>query len=200
MDSQAFWDKYSPFIKQNLLVLSLVFLGLIFLGYGLIQFFHQKSDPEEIVLETAETPVKEAAIMVDVAGAVMHPGVYKVSADGRMQDALVSAGGLSDDADREWVARVINLAAKVSDGTKLYIPFKGGGDNNSLSSANSALNKQININSANQSELESLSGIGPATAEKIIANRPYSVIDELVKKKVLSSKVFEKIKDKINVY
>lgn len=205
MDSQSLFDKYSPFIKQNFLVLMLGFFGLIFLGYGLIQYLHQRSDPEGIVLEKAQTPVKDVSIMVDVAGAVMHPGVYKVSTDGRMQDALVSAGGLSDDADREWVARIINLAAKVSDGTKLYIPFKGDPAapdvfSSSGYTAGRQQNKQININTANQSELESLPGIGPISAEKIIVNRPYSAIDELVTKKVLSSKVFEKIKERVAIY
>ncbi len=206
MDSQEdLLQKYLPFIKQNFLVLSLAFLGLIFLGYGLIQFLGQKSDSEGIVLETAEKPVEANIIMVDVAGAVIRPGVYKVSSDARIHDVLVAAGGISDDADREWVDRRINLAAKVSDGTKLYIPFEGDPAapdvlSNSGPGSSSLVDKQINMNTASQSELESLSGIGPVTAQKIIDSRPYSTVDELVTKKVLGSKVFEKIKEKITVY
>lgn len=206
MDTQEdLWQKYSPFIKQNLLVLILGFLGLMFLGYGLIEFLHQKSDPEGVVLEAAETPVKESKIVVDVAGAVIHPGVYHVANDARIQDALVSAGGLSDDADREWVARAINLAAKASDGTKIYIPFKeDAAVPDALSSSGLAggiqPDKQININTAKQTDLELLSGIGAVTAGKIIANRPYVSIDDLITKKVLGSKVFEKIKEKITAY
>ena len=196
MDSQEyFWQQYSPFIKQNLLVLVLGFFGLMFLGYGLIQMFSQKSSTDAIVLEKGDKTDSVGSIVVDVAGAVMKPGVYQLQADARTQNAIVKAGGLSDDADRGWVDHNINLAAQVSDGSKLYIPFKGD-----PAQRGDASNKQININTAKQSELESLSGIGPVTAQKIIDGRPYSTIDELVGKKVIAAKLFEKIKEKITTY
>ena len=206
MDSQeSLWQKYSPFIKQNLLVLVLGFLGLIFLGYGLIQYLGQKGEANEIVFEKAPEQEENSTIVVDVAGAVVKPGVYKLISDGRIQDALIAAGGFSNDADRAWVDRNVNLAAKLNDGTKLYIPFIGDpAERDVLSSSglgsSSIAYKQINVNTASQSELETLSGVGQVTAEKIIANRPYSSIDELLTKKVVGKSVFEKIKEKIIIY
>lgn len=166
---------------------------MIFLGYGLIQLLSHKEDREAIVLETAPKSELTEKIAIDVAGAVLKPGVYKLASDARIQDGLVAAGGISEDADRAWIDRYINLAAKVADGTKIYIPFKG---ENMVGNTSST----ININSASQSGLESLSGIGPVAAEKIIANRPYGAIDELLTKKVVGKSVFEKIKDHITTY
>ena len=68
------------------------------------------------------------------------------------------------------------------------------------STTGSIANSQININAASEQELDSLPGIGPIYAQKIINGRPYSSIDELLSKKIVGSKVFEEIKEKITVY
>jgi len=146
-------------------------------------------------------------ITVDIAGAVEKPGVYKLPSESRIGDALVVAGGLSANADREWVAKTINLAEVVEDGEKVYVPFyketpsqiegKGvslGGQGVILS------DKMININTASVSELDSLEGVGEVRAKLILDNRPYSKVSDLVEKAKIPESVYEKIKDKISVY
>jgi competence protein ComEA len=135
-------------------------------------------------------------IIVDVAGAVEKPGVYKLPNNSRTADALISAGGLSAAADREAVSKTINLAQKLTDGSKIYIPSIN--ESNSFNQSNKS--NLININFASLLELDSLEGVGPVTAQKIIDNRPYQNISDLVTKKVLGKAMFEKIKDKLSVY
>jgi competence protein ComEA len=132
----------------------------------------------------------------------VKPGVYKLSQDARMQDAFISCGGLSSSADRNWVAKNINLAVKLTDGAKIYIPKLGEqtSSSSSYSSGVALTSSLININSASEQELDSLSGVGPATATKIINSRPYGSINDLLDKKIVGSKVFQTIKDKISVY
>jgi competence protein ComEA len=211
MDSSEFVQKYSSYLRQYWIPLALCVVGLIFLGYGMIGFLGQKKDKPDILFEAAsdaqpgasivkqDTPKK--MIAVDVEGAVVKPGVYKLAMDSRIQDALIAAGGLGEGADRERLAKSLNLAAKLIDGGKVYIPSVGeeivaSGGNNVLGSGTESL---ININSASESELDTLPGIGKTTADKIISNRPYGVIEELVEKKIVGNKVFQDIKGKIGV-
>lgn len=200
-------EKYLPILQRNWLPIVLGLLGLMFLGYGLISLNSHK-DKEDILFEPGfaqdEKPLNKQ-ITVDVEGAVVKPGVYDLKSDARVQDALIAAGGLSEKADRDKVAKGLNLAAKLTDGGKIYIAFVGestvslgtvGGGGTVLGSSSSL----VNINTASASQLDKLQGIGPVTAEKIISNRPYGAIEELVSKKILGKKVFEQIKSKISVY
>lgn len=195
-------------LKENKLILLLSSIGLICLSIGLIQFVlpknsdvvFEKGAESKGVVEAAST---NSVIMVDIEGSVIKPGVYKLAPDSRIQDALVAAGGLSIDANREYVSKKLNQAQKLTDGMKLYIPSQT--DHNAsqdiISSGSEAnASGQININSASASELDSLPGIGAVTAGKIIAGRSYTSIEELTSKKIVSPSVFEKIKDKISVY
>lgn len=133
-------------------------------------------------------------ISVDIAGAVERPGVYEIPDDSRVKDVLITAGGLSAKANRNYVSKMVNLAQRVSDAMKLYFPFEGeavalgSGPQNSY---------QININSATAAQLDDLPGVGPVTAEKIIAARPYQSISELLSKKIVSNSVYQKIKDRL---
>jgi competence protein ComEA len=101
---------------------------------------------------------------------------------------------LSEEADRDWVETTLNLAAKVSDGDKLFIPTIGETE------VESSASDKININTASLSQLDTLYGVGPATAQKIIDGRPYSKIEDLVAKKAVSQTVFDRIKDEISLY
>lgn len=207
--------KYTPFIKSYALPLSLGILGMMLIGYGLISSFSQGRNNNDIMFTsgTDSTQSEKTAeniheITVDVEGAVAKPGVYKLKEGARFADALEEAGGISTDADSDLIGRQINLAAKLVDGAKVYIPDKNEmtlinsatGETQSSDSLGVPVNNLININSAGSAELDTLSGIGPVTAQKIIDNRPFQTVDELLSKKVLSASVFEKIKDKITVY
>lgn len=180
-------------IKKNILPLVIGGIGLFLVFIGFIQIAFKSSNPSPVVLEEARQDQKEE-IIVDVEGAVIKPGVYKLSSDSRTVDALAAAGGLSEDADRGWVEKNINLAKKLSDGLKIYVPRVG---EQVLAEVHGGTGPVLNINTASQSELESLPAVGPVSATKIIEGRPYSDISELLDKKILGSSTFEKIKDKI---
>ena len=186
--------------------------GLIFFVYGLISLSASHTE-EQIVFEDASSGKNQvlsenttnttAEILVDVEGAVIKPGVYRLPATARIKDALIAASGMSLDADREWVAKGVNLAQKLTDGAKVYIPDKTQNSKfkvqnypgNDTDSSN-----QININNASLSELDSLPGVGAVTAQKIIDSRPYSDVSELLSKKIVGNSVFEKIKEKVTAY
>lgn len=140
-------------------------------------------------------------ITVDVEGAVQSPGVYTLPAGSRLQDALIAAGGMDDKADRNTVAKSINLASKLIDGAKVYIPVVGEEIANSGTSQvlGVDINRPVDINNASLSELDALPGVGKTTADKIIANRPYSSIDDLILKKVVNKKVFDEIRERVGV-
>ncbi|MEK7186068.1 MAG: ComEA family DNA-binding protein [Patescibacteria group bacterium] len=205
MEASQLAEKLSPIIRKYWVPIVFAVLGLILLGYGLIGLFASESS-SDVVLEKASEDKTESSvgkIIIDIEGAVISPGVYDLPVNSRIKDIIVRAGGLSQDADRVWFAKNINLAAKLTDGSKLYIPFKGDSPSPVLGTSSSlgtgSVSDLININTASESQLDSLPGVGPATASKIINNRPYQSLEELVSKKALGSKVFENIKDKISI-
>ncbi|MCL5433348.1 MAG: ComEA family DNA-binding protein [Patescibacteria group bacterium] len=194
-----------PFFKKNLLPIILGVLGLIFLTYGFVVMVGSKSS-DDIFLEKAEeaeSKKEEPGIFIDVEGAVIKPGVYELPGDARIQDALVAAYGLSSQANREWVTRNLNLAQKLKDGTKIYIPTIN--ENTSLNTSGqsfgiSTQSNQININTASEGELDTLPGVGPVTAGKIISGRPYNSIEDLIVNKIVNQSTFDKIKEKVTAY
>ncbi len=211
MDFLAQFSRFPLFQPQNRLALVLGSCGMILFVVGLIWSVSSFSQPSgvEFVSQNEATlgeATFSAVLVVDVAGAVEKPGVYSLRQNARVQDALIVAGGLSVDADRAWISRSLNMAAKVVDGGKLYIPKEGENIKSSTSSVSSGSNMGsiggalININEASSSELDKLPGVGAVTSQKIIDNRPYSSVDELLSKKVVGSKVFEQIKEKITSY
>lgn len=185
--------------------------GIALLLYGLISYGSFNHTDKAMTFEAADVKAEtknvdsEPTLVVDVEGAVEKPGVYKLSEGSRMQDALEKAGGMTKEADTELVAKQINLATKLTDSAKVYIPFKGestsplrqGSEGQASTTGSESL---LNINSVSSKDLDSLPGIGEVTAGKIVNGRPYTSLDELVKKKIVSQKVFDQIKDKITVY
>jgi competence protein ComEA len=195
-------------VKQNWLPIALGLIGLTFFIYGLISLLGMNETTSDLTLEPAKSATTETQkVIVDVEGAVVNPGVYKLETGARVQDALITAGGLTEKADRDWVEKNLNLAAKLSDTAKLYIPRAGELQNETKNLVQEGVigtdvlsaENLINVNTATISDLDTLPGIGEVTAEKIISNRPYGSIDELLSKKAVSSKVFSQIKDKVTV-
>lgn len=181
-------------IKENLLPLALGGIGLIFVIIGVIQFIFQKPSEPALILEQAKAP--EQKVIVDIQGAVLNSGVYQLTSESRVVDALAAAGGMSEDADRQWIEKNLNLAKKVSDGLKIYIPRIGEEILSEESSGSSG--PVININTASATDLESLPGIGAVTANNIIDGRPFTQIEDLLSRKIVGESTFEKIKDKIS--
>lgn len=207
MDTQEFISMSTPLIKKNWLPLSLGILGMILFAYGMIGLFSANTTgADDIIFETnshVDQNYEAKTIQVDVEGSVVRPGVYKLPQESRIQDGLIAAGGISARADRDYVAKNLNLATKLTDGAKVYVPFIGEAVNGTAAlntSSGVAVNALVNINSSLESQLDELPGIGPVTAQKIISARPYGSINELLDKKVVSAKVFDQIKDKITAY
>jgi competence protein ComEA len=120
-----------------------------------------------------ERPAQTAAL-VHVAGAVRHPGVYKLHDGDRVKDAVARAGGARAGAD----VNAINLAAKVADGQQVVVPRRGAaapaaGEATVGTSAGDAGATQppVSLNSATAEQLDTLDGVGPATAQKILDYR-----------------------------
>ena len=187
--------------KFNLVVAGLIAAGIILFGIGgwfvLSQY---KGSGEDIKIISGESAQTSGEIMVHVDGAVARPGVYKLLSGSRVNDVIAAAGGLTGVAE----SAKINLAAKVSDGQKVHIPgvndTVSSGSGGQVSGVNDTVSSQgVSINSASESELDKLPGVGPVTAAKIIAGRPYSTLDELVSKKAVGKATFEKIKDLISL-
>lgn len=198
MDDLA--EKYSPVLRKYWFPLVLGLVGLIFLVYGMIGFLGNKEDDGDILFDSPEqsatVSAKQRKIVVDVEGAVFRPGVYELAEGSRIQDALIAAGGMSGEADRDLVSKRLNLASKVVDGGKVYIPIVGGEGDSGQAGMTGRL---VDVNSASESELEDIPGVGTVTAGKIIDSRPYQTIDELVSRRVVGASLFGKIKDKITV-
>ncbi len=206
MDSSRLVEIFLPFVRRHFLPLGLGVAGMILFIYGLIALLGSNQPVSDIVFEanSATASANLANIIVDVEGAVVKPGVYKLSPEARIQDVLIAAGGLSSKADRAWVSKHLNLVSKLMDGAKIYIPVIGDtlAQSSAIQGAQISVNVAglININSASQSELDALPGVGAVTVAKIINSRPYTAVDDLLSRKIVGSKVFSQIKDKISVY
>jgi len=147
-----------------------------------------------VVVEDTPAPTRspEPPIVVDVAGAVAHPGVYRLMAGSRIADALTAAGGATEEAD--LVA--LNRAAPVRDGQRIYVPRPG--ETVPAGSGGSDAQLKIDVNHATASELEALPGIGPTIAARIVRSRgshPFTRIEELQTRGLVTARVFADIKD-----
>lgn len=184
------------------ILLGIVSIGLISISLILIVKSTQTSTPIVFSDEASVAGVLSGTIHIDIEGAVVNPGVYELSSGSRVEDAIVAAGGLSEEADQEKIAASINRAAKVVDGGKLFIPrFCDGGcatsQESPLYDVDADSSGLVNINFATQPQLEALPGIGPVTAQKIISNRPYQTLEELISKKAVGAALFDKIKNQL---
>lgn len=167
-----------------------------------------------------EEAAEKARIVVDVAGAVSRPGILILEEGSRVYEALEQAGGVTSEGD----LRDVNLAAELLDGEKLYVPsakeypeegdpgpgqpaeptIKNAGsaaEKNGAGGSNAA--KKVNINTADEAELQRLSGVGPATARRILDYRSekgrFKKIEDIMNVKGIGSKSFEKMKEMISV-
>lgn len=160
-----------------------------------------ESGSSDLAIERASEEKKE--IMVHISGAVNKPGILRLDSNKRVVDALDLAGGARDDADLDK----INLAAKLHDEEKIYIPKIGEVQSNisSLASSpsSSASSSKININSADLNELTKIPGVGEKTAQKILdyrANNSFSSIEDIKNVPGIGDKKFESMKDYISTY
>jgi competence protein ComEA len=177
----------------RLLLLTVPVLGLLGAGIGLAT----RSSPPPPAVEATDPPVPPtpAFIVVDVVGAVAHPGVVRLAAGSRVLDALLAAGGMTGDAD----LAALNKAAPLRDGMRIFVPKPG--EQIPAGGAGSTAEAKLDINHASAAEIESLPGIGPSTAARIVRSRdarPFARVEELQTRGLVAPRVFADIKDLVS--
>ncbi len=183
-------------------------MNLIVLG-GVVILMRGRPQPSasQVIISTPTpsppTPTPTPArIVVYVCGAVVNPDVYSLLEGSRVKEAVEAAGGFAPDADRVR----INLARRLSDGEQVYIPRVGEEIPPVTPPAAVTpghLGGKVNINTATAEELETLPGIGPAYAERIVRYReefgPFKTIEDIKEVRGIGDATFEEIKDLITV-
>lgn len=185
--------------RIELILIAISFLIGIFSIILIIYYNHNNVSPDRNPLVHTDSQNSGDEIAVDIQGAVNKPDSYTLHAETRIKDVIALAGGLSPQADNEYVQKEINLSKKLSDEEKIFIPFKNTSSTAMNSDTPKSDSSKINLNQASAAQLQTLPGVGPATAQKIIDNRPYSIINEILIGKIVSQNVFEKIKDLISI-
>ena len=161
----------------------------------------------ETVQDSTKSTIEEAkTITCDISGEVKSPGVYTLDAGSRLNDLITMAGGLTEEANID----VINRAAELTDGIKIFIPNINDNQYSSsvmtesynMTVANNKSgpdNGKISINNASLEELQKIPGVGPVTAQKIVEYREnaggFSSIDELLNISGIGEKTYKKIQD-----
>jgi competence protein ComEA len=164
------------------------------------------SSPDEPSVSVA--PARDGSAVVHVVGAVRRPGVYRLRVGQRVEDAIRRAGGASGDTDLQ----AINLAAKIADGQQVVVPRRGssgvaaGGAGAGATAvtggtAGAEPSAPVNLNSATAEQLDTLDGVGPATAQKILEYRTqhggFSSADDLAQIPGIGPKKLEALKAQV---
>lgn len=204
-----------PFLKKygKRLVMPIAIFVVI------IMYYFTREDPvstiqviEPVVEGTADemVPIEEipvvSTVIIDVKGAVLYPGVYELTEEDRIVDAITMAGGYADGAE----PKLINHAQKLQDEMVIYIPKKGEQLEEETpqlvqvaGSSGGASSGKINLNKATEAELTTLPGVGPAKATAIIGYRTetgkFQTIDDLKNVSGIGDKTFEQLRDLIDV-
>ncbi len=177
---------------------------LVSLVVGLAITFKDNFDSQGNLVFVKKEP-EENYIFKSVAyisGQVNNPGVYEVEDNSRVSDLITLAGGLTDKADSDYLAKTINLSEKVKDEEHIYVPSideRGASNVSGVSTDSTTTGGKVNINTATEQELETLPGIGASTGAKIIAARPFESIDALKDVSGIGDAKFNAIKDLIDI-
>lgn len=204
--------------KQKTIFIIVGIIMIFFIGYNIFKkteennYIELETIEENMIEEEKNEPKEEITdeeIIVHITGEVENEGIIKIKKDSRLADAIEEAGGITDNADLSK----INLAYSIKDGQKIYIPNKNDKENDGEYITEEAGEQvveeskketgKVNINSAKQTELETLSGVGPSTALKIInyreANGKFETIEDIKNVPGIGDAKFESIKEDICV-
>jgi competence protein ComEA len=185
-------------------------LGVAVVGAGLVVVL-RTSDPPAPPISKAVDPVPQSSaapepksVLVHVTGQVRHPGVYELPEGSRINDAISAAGGPLEGAD----GNLLNLAAPVTDGQKITLTKTGetlppeppAAGANGLAPPQDA---KVNLNTANQAQLEELPSVGPVLAQRILAHRQtkgrFTSVRQLMEVSGVGPKKFEALKDLVTI-
>ena len=213
---EQLWEKLK--VHWQLLVIGGLVLalgGVIWLMMGNSAEVEEENSLDDLLAAQMEVATEEEVerveskssepelFMVDVKGEVHVPGVYELPADGRVKDAIAMAEGLTDEANE----LAINFAQKVEDQMVIYVPHEdddsGLPENTTTGAGEASGAAVININTASEQELMTLSGIGRAKAQQIIQYREenglFDTPEDLMNVSGIGEKSFETLKDRIKV-
>jgi competence protein ComEA len=199
-NARNWWDDlaFTSVQRKSLLALAV----LIFASSGVL--FLRGASEEIVAAEVTEIEIPETVMLlvVDVAGAVLNPGVYSLPMNSRVIDAINAAGNVLKGAD----VSDINLARLLKDGEQVYVYAASRGSSSSRSTARSAPPRNtgpIAINRASAKELEALDGIGPVLAGRIVAyrnaNGPFVTLEALLEVSGIGPAKFAQFKEKIRL-
>lgn len=191
-----------PMYKKSLLIL---FCIALFASVSTFYYLYTQEDTTPIITDKTQDKQEDTTITVYVSGEVNSPGLVELPSDSRIADAIKACGDFTPLADKTK----INLAQKITDGMQIQVDSKTLVNNSSESINNANSNNSndnsssnlININTATKEELDTLPGIGPATAQKIIDYRQehgnFSSIEDIKNVKGIGEAKFSKMQDKI---
>ena len=210
-------------IKQYKLALVIALIGVVIAGFMMLQREQKqenniqqlmeqtsyssssKTEKSEQRSESDQGDKSEEMVTVDVKGAVKKPGVYQLKSSSRVHDALLKAGGMTDEAD----LKSINQAQKLVDEAVVYVAKVGENvvdvtTNTSASTATSqAKAGLVNLNTATEADFQTISGIGQKRAQDIIAyreaNGKFKSVDDLKNVTGIGAKTLEKLKEYVTV-
>ena len=168
----------------------------------------QKTNREGSYSDSLSETVPERTIFVHVAGSVSAPGLYELQEGARVNDAIKLAGWFTDEADQT----ALNLARTLTDGEQLFVPSKNSESGSGASNASIGFDSnsnvsgtvlKINVNRANEGDLESIPGVGPSLAAKIIKDResngPFASVDDLTRVSGIGEKKLESMREFITI-
>jgi competence protein ComEA len=186
---------YSSLQKRGLAIIAALVVAITAL-------FVMRGSSQEVVAAPAPLEIESISmqtLMVDVAGAVVNPGVYSLPLNARVVEAIKAAGGLKKGADTSD----INQARILKDGEQIYVYPAALSGNGGVSRPAVRKNGPIMINRATVKDFESLDGIGPVLANRIISyrksNGPFTAIEDLLKVPGIGQSKFAQFKEKLRV-
>jgi len=174
---------------------------LVLITFGALVAY-MRSRPREIPVKESKgysTVDKKRMLTVHVAGAVAKPGLYKLAEGTRVADALTMAGG----ATPEGILDDVNLASRIKDGQKILVPRSVGIESAPGTTLQEEGSTLLNINTADESELDKLPGIGPSLAKRIVEyrkkNGPFSTIEEIDNVDGIGPRKLEEFKGQVTI-
>ena len=201
-----------PIIIGALVLIIMLIVIIVYIGMQTKEY----TNYEQLEISSEESKVQEeeqtaiTTIKVHIAGSVVTEGIVELEEGARIADAIQSAGGTTADANMQK----INLAHKLQDGQKIYIPnlnedetaiIENGGITESATASRTTINStgKININTATQTELELVTGVGPSTATKIIEyreeNGKFQTVEDIKNVPGIGDSKYESMKEQITV-